>query len=306
MDRKPTTLRINDIAIPERGRSEARNVASLAKSIEARGLLHPPVVRRDGERWVLVAGLRRLAALRALRHTETPVTVAESITDELSALYAEGEENTEREAYTPEEAARHAEIIGKVEHEAAKNRQKASGPASVAKREGRIPAHGSGNFPEPSPRHERESRTRTARAVGYSAPTLAKAREVIETRDNPDAPEPVRQAARQAAEEMNRSGKVDPAFRKVETAKAVETARPLMEFLDADEGARIIEFRAAFAKAISRAGDITTFDAERVAADLDDDGMGALRRLGKQITRYVERVEAARPSGLRLVSGGKS
>jgi len=45
---------------------DAAKVAALAESILERGLETPIQVRRDGERYVLVAGLHRLEALKAL------------------------------------------------------------------------------------------------------------------------------------------------------------------------------------------------------------------------------------------------
>lgn len=50
---------------PERQRQEFDPDAlqELKVSIEDRGLLHPPVLRRDGDSWVLVAGERRLKAI---------------------------------------------------------------------------------------------------------------------------------------------------------------------------------------------------------------------------------------------------
>jgi hypothetical protein len=55
------------------------------------GVLNPPTVRCVAGEWVLIAGLRRLAAMRELGWSETPVTVADSVQDELTALYAESE-----------------------------------------------------------------------------------------------------------------------------------------------------------------------------------------------------------------------
>lgn len=93
------TLPIDKIVVGERSRTEARAVESLSRSIREHSLIQPPVVRRDGDRFMLVCGMRRLAAMRSLGWTETPVTVAETINDELAALYAEGDENTEREPF---------------------------------------------------------------------------------------------------------------------------------------------------------------------------------------------------------------
>ena len=117
-------LPIASVVIGERSRREMRNIASLAESIRERGCLHPPVVRREGrDRYVLVAGARRLAAMKSLGYDKVRVTVTYNIADELAALYAEGEENTEREPFTPSEAVAHAERIEGVIAAAARERQ---------------------------------------------------------------------------------------------------------------------------------------------------------------------------------------
>lgn len=60
---------ITDIVIrPERQRQEFDPDAlqELKSSIEDRGLMHPPVMRREGETWVLVAGERRIKAMQEI------------------------------------------------------------------------------------------------------------------------------------------------------------------------------------------------------------------------------------------------
>lgn len=210
-------LPLDLIEVRERSRAELRRIDELAASIGARGLLHPPVVRRDGEAWVLVAGLRRLEALRQLGWEKTPVTIAVALTDERAALHAEGEENTCREPFTRSEAVRHAGRIAEVERRLAKERHR-EGSA----RGGR--AEGSQEFGEPSlDRHARESATRTARAVGMSAPTLNKAAEVVEAAEaEPEKYGPL-------VDQMDTTGKVEPAYKKLRKAKAAEAEQAAYE-----------------------------------------------------------------------------
>ena len=80
------------------GRKDLGDVSSLARSIKSVGLLHPPVVTPDLR---LVAGERRLAAVRSLGWIDCPVTVAETLTDVLIALQAERDENTCRKELAP-------------------------------------------------------------------------------------------------------------------------------------------------------------------------------------------------------------
>ena len=206
-------LPIASVVVGDRSRREMRNIASLAESIRERGCLHPPVVRREGrDRYILVAGARRLAAMKSLGYDKVTVTVTYNIADELAALYAEGEENTEREPFTPSEAVAHAERIEGVIAATARERQ----VAALKQNRG-----------AESTQREPGGKTRdlVAKATGMSHPKLAEAREVIAAAEDPDLPEPVRAAAAEAVAEMDVTGNVHGAVRKVrEAKKKVEAA----------------------------------------------------------------------------------
>ena len=154
-------LPIDRVVIRERSRTEMRNIESLADSIrETGGPLHPPVVRRDGNDFVLVAGARRIAAMRHLNYDRITVTVCHSLTDELAALKAEGEENSEREPFTPSEAVAHAARIEAVIAAKAKERQRTENNRPACADSAQAPDH-------------RKTRTEVAKAVGMSHPKLA-------------------------------------------------------------------------------------------------------------------------------------
>lgn len=165
------TLPIDKIVVGERSRTEARAVESLSRSIREHSLIQPPVVRRDGDRFMLVCGMRRLAAMRSLGWTETPVTVAETINDELAALYAEGDENTEREPFTAAEAVAHRRRIRDAEARAAKERQREGG-----RKRTKLPKSDSGGGKLPQALSEKsgsgKARDRSAKPTGYGARTL--------------------------------------------------------------------------------------------------------------------------------------
>lgn len=77
---------------PERQRRELDRIPELAESISRIGLIHPPVISRDG---TLRVGERRVSAARLLGWTHIPVQFAEEMDDgELQLL--ELEENTRR------------------------------------------------------------------------------------------------------------------------------------------------------------------------------------------------------------------
>jgi ParB family transcriptional regulator, chromosome partitioning protein len=81
------TRAIADIKIGERHRRDMDDLATLAASIEAVGLLHPPVVDKNN---VLVAGERRIRAALLLGWTDIQVTVID-IAEIVLGEYAENE-----------------------------------------------------------------------------------------------------------------------------------------------------------------------------------------------------------------------
>lgn len=86
-------------------------LSTLAESIKAVGLLHPPRVRAVGpQQYELVAGERRLRACQQLDMNEIPVIVADS--DTTTSALAALAENLERENLNPiEEASAYATLI---------------------------------------------------------------------------------------------------------------------------------------------------------------------------------------------------
>lgn len=76
----------------KRQRRELTNIEELAQSISENGLIHPPVIKRDGE---LIVGERRWTAIKSLGWTHLPVQFIEDLSEtELQAV--ELEENVRR------------------------------------------------------------------------------------------------------------------------------------------------------------------------------------------------------------------
>jgi len=89
-------------------------VEDLARSIERVGLLHPLVVRRGGDGYVVVAGVRRYLALVSLNWEEVPCVVIEGKDQELDAITVH--ENIHRQNVNPVEEARWLERMHKKYH----------------------------------------------------------------------------------------------------------------------------------------------------------------------------------------------
>jgi ParB-like chromosome segregation protein Spo0J len=77
---KDEKLPIESIYVPTKRRStlDPKKVEALAEAILEKGQQTPILVRRDGERFVLVEGLHRLEAMKALGETKIVGTVVQA------------------------------------------------------------------------------------------------------------------------------------------------------------------------------------------------------------------------------------
>lgn len=82
---------LDSITIGQRHRTDLGDIQALAESIRSEGLLQPITVTPDG---ALVCGRRRLEALRLLGHRSTNVWVRSNLSDRLSQLLAEQNDNS--------------------------------------------------------------------------------------------------------------------------------------------------------------------------------------------------------------------
>jgi hypothetical protein len=195
-----SNLPLGAIKPGRRHRQDLGDVAGLAESIVSVGLLQPLAVRPDH---VLVAGARRLAALRLLGWDTAPVRVVFDLDDELRLLEAECAENTCRKAFTPEEC-----VLVKWEYEGPL-REQALARMKAGKKPPANVAEGQG-----------ETRDAIERLTGMGHTTLDKAEYVVvAARDEPETFGPVK-------EEMNRTGNVNAAYQQVLRARAAPPAAP--------------------------------------------------------------------------------
>lgn len=198
--------RLDAIKVGERARSKMGDIDTLAKSIERVGLLHPIVVNGDGE---LIAGARRLEAVRRLGWESVEVTVATSLDSAMAELVAERDENECRMAMAPSECVNLAERLRALEEEDARRRMADAGRKS---------APGKGGSIEP-PLPKDRVRDRLGGAVGMSGANYERVRGVILTAEDESEPPEVRETARAAIKEMDESGSVWGPSEKVRKAK---------------------------------------------------------------------------------------
>ena len=77
---KPVSIKIEQVYVPQALLKpvDAAKVEQLAESIAANGLQSPILVRPDKERYVLVSGLHRLEACKALGETTITVNIVQA------------------------------------------------------------------------------------------------------------------------------------------------------------------------------------------------------------------------------------
>jgi len=278
-------LHIDAIDAADRHRSDLGDIASLAASIDDIGLIHPVVVTPENR---LIAGGRRLAAMRSLGWESIPVTVIHTLNGAVDALQAELDENTCRKDLNPVEAANlrkaRAALLAPLAEERVGGRPKAGETSS--------------KLDEVSPA-ARATRKVAAKGTGYSGTTLDKVDKVIATAADETAPEPVRQTAREALNEIQNTGKVDGPYRRTEEAK--QDSR-LADVLDGDADIERAKYRKAFGKALGNYLDILSFKPEAVADALDADQWQLIPMQLETVNQWWAQVQSHR-SGLKVVGG---
>jgi ParB-like nuclease domain len=188
-------LPIDQIQVGQRHRQDMGDIAGLAASIKDVGLLHPVVVSTDHR---LIAGARRLGALKHLGRTEAPVVIVSGLEDALQRLQAERDENECRKKFTPSEAVALGRAIEALERPKAKQRQCQLG-GRPRKNGGKLPlVSGKG-----------KTRDRVAAVVGMSGRTYDKAKTVV------DAAEADPEQFRDLPVMMDAKGKVSGAYKEL-------------------------------------------------------------------------------------------
>lgn len=208
-------VKISEIVIGKRHRKDLGDIDVLAESIQKIGLLHPIVILADK---TLVVGERRLAAFKKLKRSTIPANVANNLQEMELLLAAECEENTCRKDFTPEEAVIIGERIEAIAREQARKAQEEGRKNGGGdKRSGKAKEERSGkSFTKAKRDNSKRASAVAAAAVGMSHVTYEKAKEVVEeARKNPET-------AGVLLEEMNRTGKVSGAAKKLKVQKQAE------------------------------------------------------------------------------------
>lgn len=200
---KMAKVKLSDIVIGKRFRKDMGDLENLVQSIRERGLLHPIAVTPKME---LVCGRRRLEAYKLMgqMHIECNVIDIDDI------IKGERDENVCREDFSPSDAVAIAVAIEEREKAEAKERQSEAGKTHGR---GQIAC---GNLPQASKNEKTKSKTKAAKSVGMSRKTLDKAQKVVAAAEE----EPERYSDIQ--EKMDKTGKVDGAYKELKHRKKVE------------------------------------------------------------------------------------
>ncbi len=259
---------LDSIVVGKRHRTDLGDIAALAESIRSEGLLQPITVTPDG---ALVCGRRRLEALRLLGHRSTNVWVRSNLSDRLSQLLAEQNDNALHKPLSLIEAESLYRELKVVLAEEATRRQAATRFGTEAG----TPADSaevSGAVESTAPRSAGEARVQAARMVtGRGSQTMLEQIGRLKDLAHDDTrPERIRAQAMTELDRIEAGGKVHGAHLRMNAALsldeldriAADTAQS--EPVRAQAAASASQVRAA-ASAETRTAELAALAAEAIA-----------------------------------------
>lgn len=207
---------IDSILVGARHRDDLGDIEALMQSVQRLGLLQPVTVTPDG---VLVCGRRRLEAVKRLGWRTLRVWVRSGISDDLSRLLAERDENEQRKDLDEVEQARlYAEIKVLLTEDAAR-RQEATRFSTTADS---VEEAGGGDSPPPlygtGKARDQASHLITGSASYHRHEQVDAIRKVAE---DPHAPDAVRELASRELDAIRVGAKVHGAYTRVKDALAL-------------------------------------------------------------------------------------
>jgi len=206
---------VSSIVIGFRSRRDpSEDIRPLMESIKRVGMLQPITVTPEG---VLVCGARRLEAVRQLGWRTVKVWVRSGISDELSQLLAQQDENEQRKPLTPVEQAHLYDELHRIVESEARRRQEAS---RFGGGDGVREVSGAGDAPAPDRGHG-DTRHQAAVAVTGKASyqMLERISAIEKVAADRNLPATVRKVATEALAAIEKGGDVRPAYFRVMAAK---------------------------------------------------------------------------------------
>ena len=208
---------IDSIRIGARHRTDLGDIEALAASIEQKGLLQPITVTPDG---ILICGARRVAALRQLGVRKINVWVRSGLSDRLTQLLAEQDDNALHKPLSPAEAATLYREVKALLAEDARRRQEAS---RFGADKGESNTSGAATVAAPVTSIDGYTRAQAAVLVTgrRSYTTLERISELQRLAENDGGNDAVREQALAELDAIEKGGSVASAHRRI-TAKLTE------------------------------------------------------------------------------------
>lgn len=312
---------INSIVVGQRHRHEPGDLTPLVDSMKRVGLLQPVTITPDG---YLICGYRRLEAAKRLGWNTLRVWVRSGISDELTRLLAERDENTTHKPLAADESAKlYAELRVLIDEDAARRMRATQFGASTNHGNDETagqPGHAESAWPEGG---LGSARRRAAEMVTGKA-SYARLEQILEMERiaaNRELPSDLRKVAETGLASIRNGGSVDPSFQKVKAAQRIsELMKPgdgtdVDKELDkalkqgkADRARRIKENRvrreaeASNMKRSTRSfalkwaeldGWSMKYDAEQIARELKPDDWALFLRVIEETKAFAEAVALA-------------
>ncbi|MBJ7353952.1 MAG: ParB N-terminal domain-containing protein [Thermoleophilaceae bacterium] len=224
---------VGSIIIGERHRRDPGDLTPLMDSLKRVGLLQPVTITPDG---YLICGYRRLEAAKRLGWRTLRVWVRSGISDELTRLLAERDENTTHKPLAPVEAAKLYDELRVLVDEDADRRKKATQFGAESRNPTAQPGPAESAGPKTGPLGD--ARRRAAEMVTGKA-SYARLEQILEMERiaaNKTLSPELRKVAETELEAIRNGGAVDPGYQRVKAAHRVaELMKPADEDTDIDK-----------------------------------------------------------------------
>lgn len=209
---------VDSISIGVRHRTNPEeDLAPLMRSIERLGLLQPVTITPDG---VLICGQRRLEAVKRLGWRTLRVWVRVGLSDDLTRLLAEQDENAMHKPLSPLDAAALYRELKDLLTEDAARRQRASRFGS-----GEADTEGPAGGPDSGPPQMGLGKTgRQAAMLVTQTASHTRLEQICEMEQiaiDRDQPAVVRKVAESELDQIRQGGAIDPSYQRVKAALRV-------------------------------------------------------------------------------------
>ncbi len=206
---------INSIVIGERHRRDAGDLKPLMDSMKRVGLLQPVTITPDG---YLICGYRRLEAAKRLGWSILRVWVRSGISDEMTRLLAERDENATHKPLSMMEATALYKEMKALLQEDADRRQKAS--LFGAQKDESVGQDGALDSSAPWGSPGRVDRQAAELVTGKASQTrLEQILEMERVASNRELSKDLRQVAEDELATIRNGGAVDPGYQRVKAAQ---------------------------------------------------------------------------------------